>query len=92
MNKLTEARDATVLSVTRRKRHSHGVRLSKQGLEAQKAEPLDQRRVDWGKRRGLVCSFTKRHEAYALWDGKRSTEIVPIAIPETVQRSPSSSE
>jgi hypothetical protein len=22
--------------------------------------------VDWGKRRGTVCSFTKRHEAYVL--------------------------
>jgi hypothetical protein len=44
------------------------------------------------KRRGPVCSFTKRHAAYALWDGRRSTEIVPIAILETVQRSPSSSE
>jgi hypothetical protein len=41
--------------------------------------------VDWGKRRGTVCSFTKRHEAYVLWDGRRSTEIVPIAILETVQ-------
>ena len=48
--------------------------------------------MDWGKRRGTVCSFTKRHEAYVLWDGRRSTEIVPIAILETVQRSPSSSE
>jgi hypothetical protein len=46
--------------------------------------------VDWGKRRGTVCSFTKRHEAYVLWDGRRSTEIV--AILETVQRSPPSSE
>ena len=48
--------------------------------------------MDWGKRRGTVCCFTKRHEAYVLWDGGRRTEIVPIAILETVQRSPSSSE
>jgi hypothetical protein len=35
--------------------------------------------VNWGKRRGTVCSFTKRHEAYVLWDGRRSMEIVPIS-------------
>jgi hypothetical protein len=36
--------------------------------------------VDWGKRRGLVCSYTKRHETFVLWDSRRSTEIVPIAM------------
>ena len=94
MNKLMEARDGTVLSVTHRKRSSRGVdrvRLSKQGLEGFKKQ---NRWISagWSKRGGTVCSFTKRHEAYALWDGGRSTEIVPIAILETVQRSPSSSE
>jgi hypothetical protein len=96
VNKLTEARDGTVLSVTHRKRSSRGVdrvRLSKQGLEGFKKQNR------WISAGWIGASAAARSaaspsamRAYVLWDGGRSTEIVPIAILETVQRSPSSSE
>ena len=95
VNKLMKARDGTVFSVTRRKRRSRGVdrvRQSKQGLEGFKKQNRWISAGWIGASAAARCCFTKRHEAYVLWDGGRSTEIVPIAIPETVQRSPSSSE
>ena len=90
VNKLMEARDGTGFSVTLA--WGDRVRLSKQGLEAFK----NQNRwisAGWiGASAAARSAASPSHEAYVLWDGRRSTEIVPIAILETVQRSPSSSE
>ena len=38
--------------------------------------------VEWKERCGTVCSSTKREQAYVLWDGRRSTEVVPYSFLE----------
>jgi hypothetical protein len=53
------------------------VRLTQKGLGG-----YSRNGVEWIERRGTVCRSTKREEADVLWDGRRSTEVVPYSFLE----------
>ena len=56
------------------------VRLTQKGLGGYSRHARNG--VEWIERRGTVCRSTKREEAYVLWDGRRSTEVVPYSFLE----------
>ena len=49
------------------------VRLTERGVQAYPKAP---------KRRGTVCAVSQKQQAYVLWDGRRSREVLPFAIIE----------
>ena len=56
------------------------VRLTQKGLGGYSRRARNG--VEWIERCGTVCRSTKREEAYVLWDGRRSTEVVPYSLLE----------
>jgi hypothetical protein len=58
------------------------VRLTERGLRL--ATRSRWAKLDWPNRRGRIVHLTRRCEAYVLWDGRKSIEVVPIAILETL--------
>ena len=60
------------------------VRLTERGLH------LATRRwakLDWPNRRGRIVHLTRRSEAYVLWDGRKSIDVVPFVILEKADPS-----
>ena len=58
------------------------VRLTELGLRL--ATRSRWTKLDWPNRLGRIVHLTRRSEAYVLWDGRKSIEVVPIAILETL--------
>ena len=54
------------------------VRLTELGLRL--ATRSRWTKLDWPNRGGRIVHLTRRSEAYVLWDGRKSIEVVPIAI------------
>jgi hypothetical protein len=50
-----------------------------------------QAKIDWPNRRGTVRHITKHSEAHVLWDGRKSTDVLPVVILERCS-SPSSQD
>ena len=56
------------------------VRLTERGLRL--ATRSRWAKLDWPNRRGRIVHLTRRSEAYVLWDGRKSIDVVPFAILE----------
>ena len=54
------------------------VRLTELGLRL--ATRSRWTKLDWPNRLGRIVHLTRRSEAYVLWDGRKSIEVVPFAI------------
>ena len=50
-----------------------------------------QAKIDWPNRRGTVRHITKHSEAHVQWDGRKSTDVLPVVILERCS-SPSSQD